>query len=125
MSDTIATSPPAVPAIPIPTHQTHELIPMHDRCLVVQEKPEEKTKGGVILPFQAQSKPVYGEVVRVGEGTYQNGILIPMKVKEGDLVLYGQYSGTSVKFDDVDYLCLKETEILTVVREKHNNSTRP
>lgn len=87
------------------------LKPLADRVLVEPAAAEEKTAGGIIIPDAAKEKPRKGVVVAVGDGKKDE----PLVVKVGDNVLYGQYSGTDLKVDGVDYLIMKESDIYAVV----------
>ena len=90
--------------------------PLFDRVLVKRVDPEEKVKGGIIIPDTAKEKPLEGKVVAVGAGRLdENGKRIPMEVKAGDRVLVGKYAGTEVKLDDVEHVILREDEILGIV----------
>jgi chaperonin GroES len=90
--------------------------PLNDRVLVRRMDPEEKVKGGIIIPDTAKEKPLEGKVVAVGAGRLdENGKRIPMEVKAGDRVLVGKYAGTEVKLDDVEHVILREDEILGIV----------
>ena len=90
--------------------------PLHDRVVVKRIEAEEKTKGGIIIPDTAKEKPQEGEIVAVGPGGRdENGKLITMGVKAGDRVLFGKWSGTEVKIDGVDYLIMKESDIMGVL----------
>jgi len=90
--------------------------PINDRVLVRRMDPEEKVKGGIIIPDTAKEKPLEGKVVAVGAGRLdENGKRIPMEVKAGDRVLVGKYAGTEVKLDDVEHVILREDEILGIV----------
>ncbi len=92
------------------------LKPLHDRVLVERLEEETTTKGGIIIPDTAKEKPQKGKVVAVGGGKKaSDGSLIAMTVKEGDIVLFGKYSGTEVKMDGRDYLIMREDDILGVV----------
>ena len=85
--------------------------PLADRVLVEPAAAETKTSSGIIIPDSAKEKPQKGTVVAVGSGTKEN----PMTVKVGDNVLYGKYSGTELQHDGVDYLIMKESDILAIV----------
>ncbi len=85
--------------------------PLADRVLVEPAAAEEKTAGGIIIPDAAKEKPRKGVVVAVGDGKKDE----PLVVKVGDNVLYGQYSGTDLKVDGVDYLIMKESDIYAIV----------
>ena len=89
--------------------------PLADRVIVKALEAEQKTAGGIIIPDNAKEKPSNGEVVAVGEGKYENGVKVPMSVKVGDKVLYGKYSGTEVKVEGLDYLIMRESDILAVL----------
>jgi len=90
--------------------------PLYDR-VVVRRKEEEKTSaGGIVLPGSAKEKPNQGEVIAVGEGKLlESGELRPVGVKAGDLVIFGQYSGSTVKIDGEELIVLNESEIFGVV----------
>jgi chaperonin GroES len=78
----------------------------------------EKTAGGIIIPDTAKEKPQEGRVVAIGPGGRdENGKLIPIDVKVGDRVLFGKWSGTEVKIDGVEYLIMKESDIMGVLTE--------
>ena len=90
--------------------------PLHDRVVVKRIDAEEKTKGGIIIPDTAKEKPQEGEIVAVGPGGRDEaGKLIPLDVKAGDRVLFGKWSGTEVKIDGVEYLIMKESDIMGVL----------
>jgi len=90
--------------------------PLHDRVAVRRIDAEAKTAGGIIIPDTAQEKPQQGEVVAVGPGGRDDsGKLIPIDVKAGERVLFGKWSGSEVKIDDVEYLIMKESDIMGVL----------
>jgi chaperonin GroES len=90
--------------------------PLHDRVVVKRIDAEEKTAGGIIIPDTAKEKPSQGEIVSVGPGGRdESGKLIPLDVKAGDRVLFGKWSGTEVKIDGVEYLIMKESDIMGVL----------
>jgi chaperonin GroES len=92
--------------------------PLHDRVVVKRIDADEKTAGGIIIPDTAKEKPQQGEVVAVGPGGRdESGKLIPIDVKAGDKVLFGKWSGTEVKIDGVEYLIMKESDIMGVMVE--------
>jgi len=81
-------------------------------------KPLEETevkKGSIIIPDTAKERPMQGEVMEIGSGKTEDGKKISMEVKKGDKVLYGKYSGTEVTVDDVEYLIMRESDILAVI----------
>ena len=85
--------------------------PLADRVLVEPAAAEQKTVGGIIIPDTAKEKPQRGKVVAVGAGKKDE----PMTVKVGDTVLYGKYAGTELSIDGVDYLIMKESDILAII----------
>ena len=85
--------------------------PLHDRVLIKVLDSEEKTAGGIIIPDTAKEKPQRGTVVAVGPGTKEN----PITLQVGDTVLYGKYAGTELNHEGVDYLIMKESDILAIV----------
>ncbi|MCE2991784.1 MAG: co-chaperone GroES, partial [Candidatus Jidaibacter sp.] len=77
---------------------------------------EQKTKSGLIIPDTAQEKPMEGEVVSVGSGARdENGKVHPLEIKKGDRVLFAKWGGTEVKIDGVEYLIMKESDVLAIV----------
>src|ERR1700687_2454403 len=92
--------------------------PLHDRVVIERIDAEAKTAGGIIIPDTAKEKPQQGEVIAVGPGGRdESGKLIPIDVKVGDRILFGKWSGTEVKLDSVDYLIMKESDIMGVLQE--------
>ena len=90
--------------------------PLHDRVVVKRVDEDTKTKGGIIIPDTAQEKPMQGEIIAVGPGGRdENGKLIPIDVKAGDIVLFGKWSGTEVKLNGHELLIVKESDILGIV----------
>ena len=90
--------------------------PLHDRVVIRRIEGEEKTKGGIIIPDTAKEKPQEGEVIAAGPGARdESGKLVPLDVKAGDRVLFGKWSGTEVKIDGIDYLIMKESDIMGVL----------
>ena len=90
--------------------------PLHDRVVVKRVAEEEKTKGGIIIPDTAKEKPMEGEVVAVGPGARdEKGALVALDVKAGDRILFVKWSGTEIKLDGVEYLIMKESDIMGIV----------
>jgi chaperonin GroES len=90
--------------------------PLHDRVLVQREESEEKTAGGIIIPDTAKEKPMQGKVISVGSGARdEQGKVTPLDVKEGDIILFGKWSGTEIKLDGTDYLIMKESDIMGII----------
>jgi chaperonin GroES len=92
--------------------------PLHDRVVVERIDADAKSAGGIIIPDTAKEKPSQGEIVAVGPGGRDEaGKLIPIDLKAGDRVLFGKWSGTEVKIDGVEYLIMKESDIMGVLTE--------
>ena len=92
--------------------------PLHDRVVLTRIDAEDKTPGGIIIPDTAKEKPQEGRVVAIGPGGRdESGKLIPIDVKVGDRVLFGKWSGTEVKIDGVEYLIMKESDVMGVLTE--------
>ncbi|MDO8692235.1 MAG: co-chaperone GroES [Dehalococcoidia bacterium] len=92
-----------------------KLKPLGDRVVVRPMEKEEVTKSGLVIPDTAKEKPQEAEVVAVGPGKIgEDGKRLPMEVKEGDKVLFAKYAGTEFKLDGVDYLILRDTDILAI-----------
>jgi chaperonin GroES len=90
--------------------------PLNDRVLVKRIEPEQKAKGGIIIPDTAKEKPLEGTVVAVGAGRMDdNGARIALEVKAGDRVLIGKYIGTEVRIEDVEHVIVREEEILGII----------
>ena len=85
--------------------------PLADRIMILPLEAETKTASGIIIPDSAKEKPQKGNVVAVGPGTKDN----PVTLKVGDTVLYGKYSGTELKFENNDFLIMRESDILAIV----------
>lgn len=90
-----------------------ELKPLGDRVVIKPTPREEVTKSGLVLPDTAKEKPQEGEVIAVGAGRVgDDGKHIPMELKKGDRVIYAKYAGTEIKLDEVEYIILRESDVL-------------
>lgn len=90
--------------------------PLHDRVVVKRWEEERTSPGGIVIPDSAAEKPSKGEVVAVGKGkVLDNGQVRALDVKVGDKVLFGKYSGTEVKLDGVDYVVMREDDVMAVL----------
>jgi chaperonin GroES len=90
--------------------------PLHDRVIVKRLEEERKTASGIVIPDAAAEKPDQGEVLSVGPGKRDdNGKHIPLDVKVGDRILFGKYSGQTVKVDGQELLVMREEDIMGVV----------
>ena len=93
-----------------------KLQPLHDNVLIEREKGEGKTKAGIIIPDSQKERPSRGRVIAGGPGAIlDNGSLKTLDVKDGDLVLFGKYSGVDVKLESKEYLLMKEKDIIAVI----------
>ena len=93
-----------------------KLVPLGDRVVLKQLVAEETTKSGIVLPGQSKEKPQQAEVVAVGPGGMVDGKEIKMEVKAGDKVIYSKYAGTEVKMDDTEYIIVKQSDVLAIVK---------
>ena len=90
--------------------------PLGPRIVIERVESEQKTAGGIIIPETAKEKPTQGKVVAVGPGSRdKDGKLIPMDVKEGDLVLFKKWGGDEVSLGETDYVIMKEEDILGII----------
>ena len=94
-----------------------KLKPLGDKVVLQQKKAEETTKSGILLTTATQEKPQEAIVVAVGPGGMVDGKEIEMQVKVGDEVIYTQYAGTRVKFEDEEYIIVKQQDIIALVEE--------
>ena len=92
-----------------------KLTPLADRVILTMVEPEETTKGGIILTGTAKEKPSIAEVVSVGPGGNVDGKDVVMTVKVGDRVITSQYAGSKVTLENVEYIVVRQSEILAIV----------
>jgi len=95
-----------------------DLEPLGDRVIVEPGEGEEKTASGIVIPDTAKEKPQEGKILAVGPGRYEEGKLIPLEVKAGDIVIYSKYGGTEVKVGGKEYLILSERDVLAKKKSK-------
>lgn len=93
-----------------------QLLPLGDRVVLKQLEAEETTKSGIVLPGQNKEKPQQAEVIAVGPGGMVDGKEVKMQVEVGQQVIYSKYAGTDVKLDDEEYIIVKQSDILAVVK---------
>ena len=113
LEDTHATSPDIRPLLEYPFMH---LRPLHDR-IIVRRLGEDSTQriGAIIIPDSAKEKPQLGTVLAAGLGkSNDDGERLPMDVKAGDTILFGKYSGQEVSVDGIDYLIMKEDDVLAI-----------
>ena len=92
--------------------------PLHDRVVVRRLEEERTTAGGIVIPDSAAEKPMRGEIVAIGGGKIlDNGDVRALAVKIGDVVLFGKYSGTEVKIDNVELVVMREDDIMGVIEK--------
>ena len=90
--------------------------PLHDRVVVKRLDEERKSAGGIVIPENAAEKPDQGEVIAVGNGKIlEDGKIRPLDVKIGDRILFGKYSGSTVKIEGTEYLVMREDDIMGIV----------
>jgi chaperonin GroES len=90
--------------------------PLHDRLIIQRLEEGEQTIGGIIVPDSAKEKPQRGQVFAVGQGKVRDdGSRQQPDVKDGDTILFGKYSGQEIKIDGVEYLILREDEVLAII----------
>lgn len=93
-----------------------KLRPLGTHVIVSRMEEEEKTKSGIIIPDTAKEKPQRGKVIAVGKGKIlKSGKQVPLDIREGDIVLFGKYSGDDVKINGNEYLILDEDDILAIL----------
>ena len=90
--------------------------PLSDRVLIKMKEAEETTKSGIILAMASKEKPQIAEVIEVGPGEKINGKVQEMDVKKGDNVIVSKYAGTEVKYEGIDYIIVKQDDILAIVK---------
>ncbi len=93
-----------------------KLVPLADRVVLKQIEAEETTKSGIVLPGSAQEKPQMATVIEVGPGGNVDGKEIKMEVAVGDKVIYSQYAGTKAKLEGTEYIIVRQSDILAVVK---------
>src|SRR5881392_3866414 len=97
--------------------------PLHDRILIQRLEEGEQKVGGIIIPDSAKEKPQQGKVIAAGNGkSNDDGKRVPLDVKAGDTILFGKYSGQEIKLDGVEYLIMKEEEVLAIEQVRSKKS---
>ena len=92
--------------------------PLQDRILVKRIEEKEAVKGGIIIPDTAKEKPMEGEVVAAGPGKMlEDGKRSKMDIKKGDRILFGKYSGTDIRIEDVEFVIMREDDVLAVIEK--------
>jgi chaperonin GroES len=97
---------------------TMKIRPLHDRIIVERLEEESKTAGGLIIPDTAKEKPQKGKIIAAGKGKVtEDGKILTLDVKVGDLILFGKYSGSEIKVDGKEYLMMREDDVLGVIEK--------
>lgn len=97
---------------------TVKIRPLHDRLIVDRIEESDQQIGGIIIPDTAKEKPQQGKVIAAGKGKVKDdGSITPLDVKAGDTVLFGKYAGQEIKLDGVEYLIMREDDVLGVIDE--------
>src|SRR5690606_23263537 len=95
--------------------------PLHDRVIVKRIEAERTTASGIVIPDSATEKPEQGEIIAVGDGKRnKDGSITPLTVEVGQRVLFGKYSGQTVKVDGEEVLVMREDDILAIIESKEN-----
>ena len=95
-----------------------KLRPLHDRVIIKRLEAETKSAGGIVIPDSATEKPIRGEVVAVGSGKIlEDGKVRPVGVKAGEKVLFGKYSGQTVKVEGEELLVMREEDVMGVIEK--------
>ena len=90
--------------------------PLHDRIVVKRIEEQETSRNGIIIPDSAKEKPQEGEVKFAGKGKrLEDGTVVALDVKEGDRILFGKYSGNEIKLDGVEYIIMREDDVLGIL----------
>ena len=92
--------------------------PLNDRILVQRLEEDDKSAGGIIIPDSAKEKQAQGKVIAAGPGKVDDsGKRVKLQVKKGDVVLFSKYGGTDVRLDGIDYLIMREDDILGIIEK--------
>jgi chaperonin GroES len=95
-----------------------KLKPLRDRVIIRRMEEEEVVEGGIVIPDTAREKPIKGEIVAVGPGRKDDdGKIIPMNVKEGNMVVFRKYAGNEIVIDDEELLIVEEDDILAILEK--------
>jgi chaperonin GroES len=92
--------------------------PLHDRVVVKRIEEAETMRNGLFIPEVAKEKPQEGQIIATGTGRLENGVLVPLDIKDGDYILFGKYSGTEIEINGEKLLILREEEIQAVLESE-------
>jgi len=102
-----------------------QIRPLYDRIIVKRVEQQKQTASGIVIPDTAGEKPEQGEVIAVGSGRLlQDGSVRPLQVKPGEKVLFGKYTGQTVKLDEQEFLVLREEDVLGVIESTARDSLK-
>ncbi len=91
------------------------LKPLSDRVIIRPEETDNISAGGIHIPDNAKEKPQRGEIIAIGPGKTEDGKTVALQVAKGDKVLFGKYAGTEITVDNVDYLIVRESDIMATL----------
>jgi chaperonin GroES len=90
--------------------------PLYDRIVLKRIEEQETTRNGIVIPDSAKEKPQQGEVISIGRGKrLDDGKMVALDVQVGDRILFGKYSGNDIKLDGVEYIIMREDDVLGVL----------
>jgi len=90
--------------------------PLYDRVVVKRIEEQETTRNGIVIPDSAKEKPQEGEVMAIGKGKrLDDGKLVALDVQVGDRILFGKYSGNEIKLDGIEYIIMREDDVLGIL----------
>ena len=107
----IAVKQPQVPY----NDQLMDFAPIADRVLVRRVQAPDVSHGGIIIPDNSKDRPQEGSILAVGDGKTENGSIVPLRLKVGDRILFGKYSGCEIRLNDEELIIMREEEIMGVL----------
>src|SRR6185369_7927059 len=97
-------------------HRIMNIRPLYDRIVVKRIEEQETTRNGIVIPDSAKEKPQEGEVMAIGKGKrLDDGKMVALDVQTGDRILFGKYSGNEVKLDGIEYIIMREDDVLGIL----------
>lgn len=100
-----------------PSKHKFSLEPLGDRIVVQPIQAEAQTQSGIFIPEVAREKTNQATVIAAGPGLFQSGVLVANSIKAGDVILLGKYSGTEIKVEGQNYIVMRESEVLAIIRD--------
>jgi len=92
-----------------------KIYPLEDRAVILPDEETESIRGGLYIPDSAKEKPTQGEVLAIGPGRFEKGARVPMEIRVGEKVIYGQYSGMPYRVGDDELIIIKASDILAKI----------